>query len=796
MGSRKTHDGADKVYAAAQKWVDRALRSDDSLFTPGKPIWTSQGLGHLRERFLNQPDVGEGSFYDKLRQQLEGSPPEVYQLMGEVLYVHLLILSPDAMKGDTKLDRIQRVLGWSEQQISVPDDKLVAALSSGMVNMGANRAGYLPFYVGYVIEFAEQWKELETSGRQRLLGDSLEFKRFATQVELRGKLFREYGYGHLTQQEALLHLVFPDSFEGIVNVGWKEKIAEAEAFSRFVTEPTHDVDRKIQQIRRGLEADLGRDFDFFDYDVWARWNSSLGPWDEFIRRAKAIFDSAGAMEGEEYKFGIGKRTAEAREAVNAERNNWRELLDRALMPNHPIAWRTLSDFGSWYENRDEALSALQTLWTKDNLPIDERIRAFTSKFSSDATKGAKGSRTTIISALLMGLDVEKYPPFKTRSFNKAYDRTGHDRPERGADEAALYEHALGFLDRLIKEAEERGLSLRHRLDAQSIVWLSHHDEFWNLLDNKESDVPEPQPTPASDLQTLAARLHLSVDFLREIEALLKDKRQVIFQGPPGTGKTYVAQVLAEHFAGSQERVTLVQFHPSYAYEDFVQGYRPTLLENKQPGFKLTDGPLLRAAKQAREESDESHFLIIDEINRGQIAKVFGELYFLLEYRDSEMNLQYSDKLFSLPENLYIVGTMNTADRSIALVDLALRRRFYFVDFHPDDEPIKGVLQRWIEEKAPGMEWVAGVVEQANKLLQEDRDAAIGPSYFMKDGLDDETVERVWKHSVRPYIAELLHGQPDRLDDFDLDRLRRSGSGDGGNSDGQEAVDGEAGDAGE
>ena len=151
----------------------------------------------------------------------------------------------------------------------------------------------------------------------------------------------------------------------------------------------------------------------------------------------------------------------------------------------------------------------------------------------------------------------------------------------------------------------------------------------------------------------------------------------------------------------------------------MRGFRPTQLENGQPGFKLTDGPLLRAAEHARQEPDQKHFLIIDEINRGQIAKVFGELYFLLEYRDEAIRLQYQgddEQDFSLPSNLYIIGTMNTADRSIALVDLALRRRFYFVDFHPDDEPIKGVLRRWLAEKSPRMDWVADVVERANELL--------------------------------------------------------------------------------
>ena len=174
--------------------------------------------------------------------------------------------------------------------------------------------------------------------------------------------------------------------------------------------------------------------------------------------------------------------------------------------------------------------------------------------------------------------------------------------------------------------------------------------------------------------------------------------------------------------------------------------------------------------------DAKHFLIIDEINRGNLAKVFGELYFLLEYRDKKIRMQYQQEGepdFSLPPNLYIIGTMNTADRSIALVDLALRRRFYFVEFHPDDEPVKGVLRRWLQEKAPGMEWVADVVDEANKLLKDDRHAAIGPSYFMKKGgLKEEDVPRIWKHSVRPYIEERLSGEDERLEKFNLATLKK------------------------
>ena len=293
------------------------------------------------------------------------------------------------------------------------------------------------------------------------------------------------------------------------------------------------------------------------------------------------------------------------------------------------------------------------------------------------------------------------------------------------------------------------------------------------------------------LDSIADELLLDLDFLEKTRILLEDKRQVIFQGPPGTGKTYVAQKLAECLAGSPDRVTIVQFHPSYAYEDFVQGFRPTL-DQGQAGFELNKGPLLEAADQAENEPDAKHFLIIDEINRGNLAKVFGELYFLLEYRDKKIRLQYDRTEFGLPANLYIIGTMNTADRSIALVDIALRRRFYFVPFDPHEPPVEGLLGRWLAEKAPGMEWVADAVAKANKLLDSPH-AAIGPSYFMKEGLDEDAAERIWKHSVMPYIEEHLFGEPDRLKDFELEKLRSQSSedeGDGASADAEAEPDDE------
>jgi 5-methylcytosine-specific restriction endonuclease McrBC GTP-binding regulatory subunit McrB len=259
------------------------------------------------------------------------------------------------------------------------------------------------------------------------------------------------------------------------------------------------------------------------------------------------------------------------------------------------------------------------------------------------------------------------------------------------------------------------------------------------------------------------------DYLLEVEQLLRDKRQVIFYGPPGTGKTYVGRELARFFAGDPARVEIVQFHPSYAYEDFVHGFRPVLTAGGA-SFELQPGPLLRIAARAKNDAQHIYVLLIDEINRGNIAKVFGELYFLLEYRRESMTLQYSRQPFSMPENVWIIGTMNTADRTIALLDAALRRRFHFVPFYPNRPPIRGLLRRWLQRNKPDLEWVADIVDACNSDLP-DPNLGIGPSHFLKDTLDERWVTLIWQHSILPYLEDQFLGEEERLGDYQLDAVR-------------------------
>ncbi len=272
------------------------------------------------------------------------------------------------------------------------------------------------------------------------------------------------------------------------------------------------------------------------------------------------------------------------------------------------------------------------------------------------------------------------------------------------------------------------------------------------------------------LEALAASLMLEpTDTLSRWAALLMEKGQIILQGPPGTGKTFIARKMAESLAGTPDRVTLVQFHPSYAYEDFVEGFRPSGPNH----FEVKDGPLKRMAARAAADPGARFVLIIDEINRGNIAKVFGELLFLLEYRDEAITLQYSEAPFRLPRNLLIIGTMNTADRSIALLDMALRRRFRFIDLVPGEPPIDGLLKRFLEANAPDMVYLAAMIDLVNEIVG-DRHVAIGPSHFLTDdpkALTEEWAKQVWTHSVIPALADRFFDNPSEMDQFLYDTVR-------------------------
>ncbi|GGS47055.1 McrB family protein [Actinokineospora fastidiosa] len=310
-----------------------------------------------------------------------------------------------------------------------------------------------------------------------------------------------------------------------------------------------------------------------------------------------------------------------------------------------------------------------------------------------------------------------------------------------------------------------------------------------LLVDLDIDIDETAPADHAAVEfraiedDLAEQVMMSRDWLRELADLLRERRQMIFYGPPGTGKTYLARELAGYLAADPSQVKLVQFHPSYTYEDFFQGFRPVQGKDGQLRFDLHHGPFSRLVTAAQQHPSDPYFLIIDEINRANLAKVFGELYFLLEYREQPVSLLYSaqdEDTFRLPDNVFIIGTMNTTDRSIALVDAAMRRRFAFVELHPAQPPTAGLLRAWLarlddEGKLAHHRDAADLLDVLNERIP-DRDLAIGPSFLMKEPIYQRAdgLRRVWESDILPLLAEHHYGSPPEvLDQYRLDALYKA-----------------------
>ena len=307
-----------------------------------------------------------------------------------------------------------------------------------------------------------------------------------------------------------------------------------------------------------------------------------------------------------------------------------------------------------------------------------------------------------------------------------------------------------------------------------------YDQLADLIPRRLApELPPKPPEPKRELRfnpvttEFADSVLMDQAELVKITDLLWERKQVIFYGPPGTGKTYLASKLARHLT-EDGAVKLVQFHPSYTYEDFFEGFRPEPGGSGTLTFTLRAGPFRDFAEVAAANPSTAYILIIDEINRANLAKVFGELYFLLEYRDQSISLQYSpDKEFVLPENLFLVGTMNTADRSIARIDTAMRRRFAFVELDPRIPPVRGLLARWLSEHHLPMD-AARLLDELNKRL-DDSDAAIGPSYLMKEAIYRRTdgLDQVWQYDIMPLLEDLFYGQRDLAEHYGLPGLRKA-----------------------
>ena len=264
-----------------------------------------------------------------------------------------------------------------------------------------------------------------------------------------------------------------------------------------------------------------------------------------------------------------------------------------------------------------------------------------------------------------------------------------------------------------------------------------------------------------------SKVYMTEERYDVLAALLKNRKNVILQGAPGVGKTFTAKKLAYAMMGEEDdsRIEMVQFHQNYTYEDFIMGYRPDGSD-----FKLTDGIFYRFCQRASNYPDKDFFFIIDEINRGNMSKIFGELLMLIEkdYRGTKVTLAYSGMPFSVPENLYIIGMMNTADRSLAMIDYALRRRFSFFEMEPgfNSEGFTNYRNSFADET---FNTLIDQIKLLNKEISEDKSLGrgfqIGHSYFCgreELGCTDEWMRSVVEFDILPMLNEYWFDEPAKL----------------------------------
>lgn len=287
------------------------------------------------------------------------------------------------------------------------------------------------------------------------------------------------------------------------------------------------------------------------------------------------------------------------------------------------------------------------------------------------------------------------------------------------------------------------------------------DEYDGLLEliRESNPLQEEKELPAYTKQDFLNEVFMSGNEYDKLRALLQNKKNIILQGAPGVGKTFSAKRLAYSIMGEKDdsRVEFVQFHQNYSYEDFMMGYRP----NEEGGFELKRGVFYNFCKRAQSDPDKDYFFIIDEINRGNLSKIFGELLMLIEkdYRNTEIRLAYSEEPFSVPSNLYIIGMMNTADRSLAMIDYALRRRFSFFEMTPgfETEGFKKYQEAMANEKFDKI--IEAIIALNKDIAQDDslgRGFCIGHSYFCTSeptAINDIWLENIIEYDIKPMLHE-------------------------------------------
>jgi len=691
-------DKAVDVLAAAKVWKEKCLVGGESLLS-SNDLWTRQNLKSLQRLLAEEKGAGDGTFHEQFKGRLQPAATTVVQLFAECLWVYYLLI--DTVPEATKREHIRTVWAWSGE--GLPDDQrlLGRELGKGLINPGKSYSANLHQETAYLVDLVLAWRN---ESQKDQIKDPWNFARWVD---------GQAASGRSQLRHAVLYMLFPDDFEPIMSSGQKRGkvrrygMGEGSHSESEIWSPVR-IDQELQSTRRELARLYGDQFEFdqienVHYKTWLR--------KEF-----------GDIKVWVHSTGSGGR-------------NWDRIRQVGKIALSETALGDLRQF----ESKDAIRQAL--------------IKAGAGKKPNHRTLACwQFSQELSIGDVLIAFYGR--PPRLlgwcriTGDYRYASERLDL-RHSRSVEWHSCPKPVVMIATRNIIN---KPLTLTHN------NWCSTVSRAFLKMDLIGLGTAPAWVEPKEDL-------FLTTEQFDRIVASLTLRKNVMLQGPPGVGKTFIAKRIAWHLAGIKDPdiIGMVQFHQSYAYEDFVQGWRPT----EAGGFTLRDGVFLEFCKKARQRPDVPHTFIIDEINRGNLSRIFGELLMLIEAdkRGDEhaIALTYgaAGERFSVPANVHILGLMNTADRSLAIVDYALRRRFAFESLKPEFNSDK--FRKFLLDHQVGEKLIATIVRKLNALndtITSDDDLGkgfrIGHSYFVPakaNELDESSYRNIIETQIAPLLRE-------------------------------------------